>query len=114
MDDDYWCYSNAVLIPSVAILAIIIVIGSIGNICACLVIIRTKSLHTHANYCLLGLACSDMLLLFLACPVQTYYFISCHSSNKFVCKLYYFIKETYGFTSIFTICAFTAERWLAV
>ncbi|CAJ0604837.1 unnamed protein product [Cylicocyclus nassatus] len=114
MDDDYWCYDNIVLIPSIAALVTIIVIGAIGNICACLVIVRTKSLHTHANYCLLGLACSDMLLLFLACPMQMYYFISCHATNNFVCMLYYYIREACGFTSIYTICAFTAERWLAV
>ncbi|CAJ0607461.1 unnamed protein product [Cylicocyclus nassatus] len=113
MDTDKWCPD--MLIPTIAILAIIFVMGGVGNICICLVIIRTKSLHTRANYFLFGLACSDMLLLFLACPLQIYLFINCYTSNNnFVCKLYNYVKDAYGVTSVFIICAFTAERRLAV
>ncbi|CAJ0602610.1 unnamed protein product [Cylicocyclus nassatus] len=111
---DEWCENKAVLIPTIVILAIIFVIGGAGNICTCVVIIRTKTLHTRPNYFLLVLACSDMLLLFLGCPLEMYHLISCFTSSKLLCKFWFYVREAYGSTSVMTICAFTAERWLAV
>ncbi|VDM71034.1 unnamed protein product [Strongylus vulgaris] len=59
------CQSDAIWIPTVITYSIIFIVGTVGNICTCLVIIRNKSMHTHTNYYLLSLALSDLLVLFL-------------------------------------------------
>ncbi|VDN26526.1 unnamed protein product [Cylicostephanus goldi] len=117
-----------------AALAVIFVVGFVGNTCTCLVIIRARAMHTRANFFLLSLACSDMLLLLLgnkittnifgkplhqtiiiACPLDFYTLMNCYTvTSDFLCKFWFFGKEAWGFLSVLIICSFTAERWLAI
>ena len=52
------------------IYCLILFTGVIGNICTCIVIVKTKYLHTSVNYYLFSLASSDLLLLILGLPQE--------------------------------------------
>ncbi|KAK6017747.1 7 transmembrane receptor, partial [Ostertagia ostertagi] len=56
---------KAIVIPTVITYSLIFIIGTVGNICTCVVIIRNKSMHTHTNFYLFSLALSDLLVLSL-------------------------------------------------
>jgi hypothetical protein len=52
------------------IYSLILLTGVIGNLATCIVIVKTKYLHTSVNYYLFSLACSDLLLLILGLPQE--------------------------------------------
>lgn len=58
-------FQQAIVIPTVITYSLIFIIGTVGNICTCVVIIRNKSMHTHTNFYLFSLALSDLVVLFL-------------------------------------------------
>jgi len=59
-------------VPVTVIYALIFVTGLIGNVTTCLVIARNHYMHTTTNYCLFNLAVSDLLMLLLGLPQETY------------------------------------------
>lgn len=52
------------------IYSLILFTGIVGNTATCIVIVKTKYLHTSVNYYLFSLACSDLLLLILGLPQE--------------------------------------------
>lgn len=61
-----------ITIPISVIYACILLVGLLGNIVTCYVIVRSRYLHTTTNYYLFSLAISDLLLLLSGLPVEMY------------------------------------------
>jgi len=59
-------------VPVTVIYALIFVTGLVGNVSTCVVIARNHYMHTTTNYCLFNLAVSDLLMLLLGLPQETY------------------------------------------
>jgi len=59
-------------VPMTVIYTLIFVTGLIGNVATCVVIARNHYMHTTTNYCLFNLAVSDLLMLLLGLPQETY------------------------------------------
>ncbi|KAK6737740.1 hypothetical protein RB195_020068 [Necator americanus] len=111
------CLSDAILIPTAITYSIIFIVGTIGNICTCLVVIRNKSMHTHTNVYLVSLALSDLLVLFLGLPMEFYAVIGTsypYEFGEWICKGRAYLIEFTSYASILVICSFTVERWLAI
>lgn len=66
------------VIPVTIIYALIFVTGLVGNVSTCIVIARNRYMHTATNYCLFNLAVSDLLMLVLGLPQETYSFWSAY------------------------------------
>ena len=66
------------VVPITVIYAIIFVTGVVGNVCTAVVICRNKYMHTATNYYLCNLVLSDLLVLALGLPVETYSFWSAY------------------------------------
>jgi len=59
-----------ITIPITVIYVIILILGLLGNVTTCIVIIRSRYLHTTTNYYLFSLAVSDLLLLLSGLPAE--------------------------------------------
>ncbi|KAJ6220016.1 hypothetical protein RDWZM_005828 [Blomia tropicalis] len=105
----------AVLVMSVVYLLIMLT-GTIGNLCTCIVIARKRYMHTATNFYLFSLAVSDLLLLLLGLPQdmvllwQKYPYIF---GERF-CILRGWTSELSTNASILTITMFTIERFVAI
>jgi 7 transmembrane receptor (rhodopsin family) len=66
------------VIPVTVIYALIFATGLVGNVSTCIVIARNRYMHTATNYCLFNLAVSDLLMLVLGLPQETYTFWSAY------------------------------------
>ncbi|XP_038052350.1 neuromedin-U receptor 2-like [Patiria miniata] len=99
------------------------VIGVLGNLLVCYVILRVKFLHNMTNYLLVNLAVADMLL----CLEETLYYLTSD------CKLIAFAPVSNGvrdlfcrilasrflawaltYTSAYNLCVVTLERYIAI
>ncbi|RCN51933.1 7 transmembrane receptor [Ancylostoma caninum] len=110
-------FQSNILIPTVIIYSTIFVIGIVGNICTCLVIIRNKSMHTHTNFYVFSLAVSDLLVLFLGLPMELHTLVDFaypYVFGEWFCKGRAYLIEFTSYASILVICSFTVERWLAI
>jgi len=64
------------VVPITVIYAVIFATGVVGNVCTAVVIFRNKYMHNATNYYLCNLVLSDLLVLALGLPVETYSFWS--------------------------------------
>lgn len=105
-----------IVIPMTTIYLAVFVTGVIGNICTCIVIARNRYMHTATNFYLVNLALSDLLLLVLGLPLETYTFWSAYPwvFGEVFCVLRTVAAETSTYASILTITAFTVERYVAI
>jgi len=69
------------VVPITVIYAVIFLTGVVGNVCTAVVICRNKYMHTATNYYLCNLVLSDLLVLALGLPVETYSFWSAYPHN---------------------------------
>ncbi|XP_034481709.1 neuropeptides capa receptor isoform X2 [Drosophila innubila] len=94
----------------------IFITGVLGNFLVCMVIIRHSAMHTATNYYLFSLAVSDLIYLLLGLPAEV--FLYWHQYPYLFglpfCKLRAFISEACTYVSVFTIVAFSMERFLAI
>ncbi|CAJ0565674.1 unnamed protein product, partial [Mesorhabditis spiculigera] len=95
------CPSPSIMYPTVVIYGLILLLGLVGNICTCIVIIVNKNMHNPTNYYLLSLALSDILILILGLPMELY-----------IARA--FLVEFTSYASILVICLFSFERWIAI
>ncbi|XP_038069863.1 neuromedin-U receptor 2-like [Patiria miniata] len=101
------------------------VIGVLGNILVCFVILRVKFLHNMTNYLLVNLAVADMLLCF-----QSFFF---YSTSSPCCTLIAYLPESFAvrilfcrlivseylawalfYASAYNVCVVTFERFAAI
>ncbi|XGW09795.1 hypothetical protein V3C99_011787 [Haemonchus contortus] len=111
------CQSEAIVVPTVIAYSLIFIIGTVGNICTCVVITRNRSMHTHTNFYLFSLALSDLVVLFLGLPMELYGVIDFaypYQFSEWVCKGRAYLIEFTSYASILVICSFTVERWMAI
>ncbi|XP_017042441.1 neuropeptides capa receptor isoform X1 [Drosophila ficusphila] len=94
----------------------VFITGVIGNLLVCIVIIRHSAMHTATNYYLFSLAVSDLLYLLFGLPTEV--FLYWHQYPDLFgmpfCKIRAFISEACTYVSVFTIVAFSMERFLAI
>ncbi|KAB0800522.1 hypothetical protein PPYR_06262 [Photinus pyralis] len=109
-------YPVSLVIPITVIYVVIFFTGIIGNVSTCIVIARSKSLHTATNYYLFSLAISDLLLLVSGLPPEMYRLWSpeTYVFGGAFCILQGFAAETSANATVLTITAFTVERYLAI
>lgn len=110
----YWPLRDPlyIVIPITVIYILILVIGLLGNIVTCVVIVRSRYLHTATNYYLFSLAVSDLLLLLSGLPAEMLSIWQRYPDvlgEKF-CIAKGLASETSANASIIIITAFTIER----
>ncbi|XP_039295162.1 neuropeptides capa receptor-like [Nilaparvata lugens] len=105
-----------IVIPITVVYVVIFATGVIGNIAVCLVIARTRILHTATNFYLASLAMSDLTFLLLGLPndLSLYWQPYPWTYGLAVCKLRAVVSEMSSYTSVLTIVAFSMERYLAI
>ncbi|KAG8196556.1 hypothetical protein JTE90_003570 [Oedothorax gibbosus] len=103
-------------LPMTIVYMIIFITGLIGNVCTCIVITKNRYMHTATNYYLFSLAVSDLLLLILGLPqdINHLWHKYPYLFGEVFCVVRGFISEASTNASIFTITAFTVERYLAI
>ncbi|XP_038066537.1 histamine H2 receptor-like [Patiria miniata] len=101
------------------------VIGVLGNLLVCLVILRVRLLHNMTNYLLVNLAVADMLLC-LQCIFNGLIFhqdckIIDYVPKTFVGKVAFcrflqsdFLSYAFSFASAYNLCVVTLERYVAL
>ncbi|XP_038045949.1 neuromedin-U receptor 2-like [Patiria miniata] len=101
------------------------VIGVLGNILVCFVIIRAKCLHNKSNYLLVNLAVADMLVCLHAFLFKLLSTESC-ALNSFVpvslvgrqifCRFLasQFLVRALSYASAYNLCVVTLERYVAI
>ncbi|PAV69386.1 hypothetical protein WR25_14923 isoform A [Diploscapter pachys] len=111
------CQSDMIVIPTLIIYSTIFVLGLVGNICTCVVILSNKAMHNPTNFYLFSLAISDILVLVLGLPMELYQALDYaypYTFGEYICKARAFLIEFTSYASIIIICCFSIERWLAI
>lgn len=104
------------VIPITIIYVIVFVTGLLGNISTFVVVARNSYMHTATNFYLCNLVISDLLMLTLGLPQETYWFWSAYPwvFGETFCVVRTMAAETSTYASIMTITAFTVERYVAI
>ncbi|KAM8954231.1 neuromedin-U receptor 1 [Pelodytes ibericus] len=104
------------IIPICVVYLLIFVVGAVGNILTCIVIIKHKIMRTPTNYYLFSLAISDLLVLLLGMPLELYELWSNYPFlfGKGGCSFKTLLFETVCFASILNVTALSVERYIAV
>ncbi|XP_078694789.1 growth hormone secretagogue receptor type 1-like [Branchiostoma floridae x Branchiostoma belcheri] len=108
-------FPDAILVPVTVLCGLLFVVGVTGNILTVLVIVLDRGMRTTTNFYLASLAVAD-LMTFVVLPVELYrlWEFQPWELGPVVCRLLYYLKETFTYTSILHITAFTIERYLAI
>ena len=118
MTSSYWPLRDplTVVIPITVIYVIILIVGLLGNVVTCVVIVRSRYLHTATNYYLFSLAISDLLLLLSGLPAEMHTIWRRYPDvfGEIFCIGRGFASETSANATVLTITAFTIERYLAI
>lgn len=69
------------------IFSLMAVIGLVGNIVSCIIIVKNKEMHTEINCYLFSLAISDLIILFVLFPLNYKHLVSL--KNDHYCKIRY-------------------------
>lgn len=104
------------VISMTIIYCVIFVTGLVGNVSTCIVIACNRYMQTATNYYLFNLAVSDLMMLVLGLPQETYSFWSAYPwvFGETLCVLRTMCAETSTYSSILTITSFTVERYVAI
>lgn len=96
--------------------SIIFIVGILGNVSTCLVIIKRHYMHSATNFYLCNLAVSDLIILLVGLPTDVYYFWRPYKAigGTWFCIFKGFVTETASNASILTIVTFTFERWVNI
>ncbi|KYO37586.1 neuromedin-U receptor 2 isoform B [Alligator mississippiensis] len=103
-------------VPMSLIYALIFVVGVVGNLLVCLVIIKHRNMKTPTNYYLFSLAISDLLVLVFGMPLEVY---EMWSNYPFLfgpvgCYFKTALFETVCFASILSVTTVSMERYVAI
>ncbi|KHN70956.1 Neuropeptides capa receptor [Toxocara canis] len=97
------------------VFAIVFVVGLFGNLLTMAVVYCTPSLHSHTNYFLSNLACSDFFLIVFGVPFDL---ISLWQKKPPDLPAYCEVMSTsislFTYSSVLTIVVLTAERFMAI
>ncbi|XP_003464567.1 neuromedin-U receptor 2 isoform X2 [Cavia porcellus] len=119
--EDYLAYlcgprRSHLFLPVTVVYALIFVVGVIGNLLVCLVILRDQMMKTPTNYYLFSLAVSDLLVLLLGMPLEVY---EMWHNYPFLfgpvgCYFKTALFETVCFASILSVTTVSVERYVAI
>ncbi|XP_067422897.1 neuromedin-U receptor 2 [Emydura macquarii macquarii] len=103
-------------LPMTLVYALIFVVGVMGNLLVCLVIMKHRNMKTPTNYYLFSLAISDLLVLLLGMPLEVY---EMWSNYPFLfgpvgCYFKTALFETVCFASILSMTTLSVERYIAI
>ncbi|XP_042553627.1 neuromedin-U receptor 2 [Dipodomys spectabilis] len=103
-------------LPMSAVYSLIFLVGMVGNLLVCLVIVRHQTMKTPTNYYLFSLAISDLLVLLLGMPLETY---EMWHNYPFLfgplgCYFKTALFETVCFASILSVTMVSVERYVAI
>ncbi|GJQ87440.1 putative serpentine type 7TM GPCR chemoreceptor Srsx [Trypoxylus dichotomus] len=106
---------NSSQIPVNIMLCLIIIVGLLGNISVCFVILKNKVLHTSTNYYLFSLAIADLLIIiFSLIPWTMKTLLRKDVLKGYICVGKKVLSKMGYFAALLTILAFSIERYLAV
>ncbi|XP_048581324.1 galanin receptor 2a [Nematostella vectensis] len=102
-----------------SVFAVLVLIGVVGNVLVCLVILRFSSMRTPMNYLLLNLAAADLLTLLFVSPQYVFIHTFVHPIGRagdIICKLLTGgnISWIGGVASVFALVSIAFERYYAV
>ncbi|KAM9128897.1 neuromedin-U receptor 2 [Pangshura tecta] len=103
-------------LPMTLVYALIFVVGVMGNLLVCLVILKHRNMKTPTNYYLFSLAISDLLVLLFGMPLEVY---EMWSNYPFLfgpvgCYFKTALFETVCFASILSMTTLSVERYIAI
>ncbi|XP_059925822.1 neuromedin-U receptor 1-like [Gadus macrocephalus] len=103
-------------LPIASVYLLIFLTGLSGNLLTCAVIAKHRKMRTPTNLYLLSLAACDLLLLLVAMPLELYDLWQNYPFpfGEAGCYLKTFLFETVCFSSILSVTALSAERYVAV
>ncbi|XP_073837619.1 capability receptor [Musca autumnalis] len=95
---------------------IVFISALVGNVLICVVIVRHESMHSATNYYLFSLAVSDLIYLIFGLPTEVFLYWHQYPFlfGLTFCKVRAYISEACSYVSVFTIVAFSVERYLAI
>ncbi|GBP81246.1 Neuropeptides capa receptor [Eumeta japonica] len=95
---------------------LLMLIGVLGNIAVCIVIIKHPSMRTNTNRYLFSLAINDLLLLIFGVPsdIWKYYNAYGYTLGLFYCKMTTFLLDMTSYCSVLTVVSFSLERYFAI
>ncbi|CAL1536590.1 unnamed protein product [Lymnaea stagnalis] len=103
------------LVAVISFMAIIIALGSIGNILVTLAVLQTKKLQTVSNLFVANLSVCDLLFVTVVLPVNMYtYLMEGWQLNDYICKFIGFLGYTLTGTTIMTITLIAWNRYKLV
>uniref|UniRef100_A0A665X4D9 Neuromedin U receptor 1a n=1 Tax=Echeneis naucrates TaxID=173247 RepID=A0A665X4D9_ECHNA len=107
---------SPVFLPVCLVYLLIFIVGVMGNMLTCTVIVRNKLMWTPTNYYLFSLAVSDLLVLLLGMPLELYELWQNYPFllGKGSCYFKTFLFETVCLASILNVTALSVERYIAV
>lgn len=107
--------SYGFIVPFVVLIALVLLVGILGNVLAVIVILKNRVLQASSHY-LVSLAVSDILLLVLTGPTEIA--ANVHfwpwKYTRLLCRLRYFLIEACAFTTVLHIATFTIERYFVI
>lgn len=103
-------------LPVSVVYALIFVVGVMGNLLVCLVILRHQTLKTPTNYYLFSLAVSDLLVLLFGMPLEVYemWYNYPFLFGPVGCYFKTALFETVCFASILSVTTVSIERYVAI
>ncbi|KAG8438897.1 hypothetical protein GDO86_005186 [Hymenochirus boettgeri] len=119
--EDYLAYlcgpkRSLLSLPMTLVYVGIFLIGVIGNMLVCLVILKHHNMRTPTNYYLFSLAVSDLLVLLLGMPLEVYEMWSNYPFlfGAWGCYFKTVLFETVCFASILSVTTVSMERYVAI
>ncbi|UYV76034.1 hypothetical protein LAZ67_13002233 [Cordylochernes scorpioides] len=98
-----------------ALLAVICLVGLVGNAVVVLSVVRHSNLHTSPNIYILGMALGDLLVLIEAMPfLLPVYLLANYPFSNLVCKITNFFHEFSIGITVFSLVALSFNRYQAI
>ncbi|XP_063592303.1 neuropeptides capa receptor-like [Penaeus indicus] len=109
-------HNLTMMVAMTVIYIAITIVGVVGNVITCIVIVRNRIMHTATNYYLFSMAISDLLLLAFGMPdeIQILWMGKPYIFGEEFCFIRGFTAEISTNASILTIAAFTVERYIGI
>ena len=95
--------------------ALIIVVGTVGNVLVIYVIMSRVTMQTTTNYLLINLALSDLAFLIIVAPITAYKYVAMSFPfGDTVCKVIQYIIYVTTYVTVYTLIAVSFLRYITV
>ncbi|GFO09740.1 allatotropin receptor [Plakobranchus ocellatus] len=94
---------------------VLFMVGVLGNLLVCFVVLRSKHMQTVTNLFIVNLAGADAVLLILCSPPSVLQSVTeTWWLGGIMCKVVVFFQNTVVGVSVLTLCAIAVERYFAI